>query len=235
MPTRFQILLGCFATAFAICSTCPADETARQPPKKLVVEVKVIEVATTKLKNLGFDWTQLDPGGVKHESIDEVLQSVATDGLTGFLEALRQNNLARVLAEPTIATLDGRPASFSIGGTQLDLVPVVLGNGHVRLEYRIELAVPQKEPTRIATKRESETRTQPFKLDSAAELELGKTCVVGRTKTNTQSEGGKSQETETLVFVRVDLLENHRLTTRTAGTTTTAAEYREVPRASISR
>jgi hypothetical protein len=212
-----------------------ADEPARQPPKKLVVEVKVVDVPTTKLKNLGFDWTRLMPDSVKHDSIDEVLQSAPAERLIGFLEALRQNNLARFLAEPTIATLDGRPASFSTGATQLDLAPVVLGNGHVRLEYRIELAAPQKEPARIATKRESEPGARPFKLDSAVELELGKTAIVGRTKTNTLTEGGKTQETETLVFVRVDLLEHDLTPTRTAGTTTTAAEFREVPRAPVSR
>jgi hypothetical protein len=235
MLMHFKIWLGCCAIAFAVCSTCFSDEPARQSPKKLVVEVKVVEVATTKLRNLGFDWTQLAPDGVKHESIDEVLQSAAADRLIGFLEALRQNNLARVLAEPTIATLDGRPASLAVGSTRLDIVPVVLGDGHVRLEYRIELAAQQKEPSRLGAKRETDAKTSPLRLDSAAELELGKTAVVGRTKTNTQSPDGKSQETETLVFVRVDLLEHDLTPRRSTGLTTSAVEIREVPRAPVSR
>jgi len=75
----------------------------------------------------------------------------------GFIDALRQYNLVKVLAEPTLVTVSGRPASFNSGGefpipipqglgttsiqfrefgTRVDFVPIVLGNGHVRLEVR---------------------------------------------------------------------------------------------------
>jgi len=195
------------------------DEGKPPEPKKLVVEVKVVEVATTKLRNLGFDWAQLGPAGARHESLDKILQSTATDQLFGFLEALRQNNLARVLAEPTIATLDGRPASLAVGGTQLDVVPIVLGNGHVRLEYRIELAPQQMEQTRPTNGRDTSGKPTPLRLDAAAELELAKTSLVGRTKTNMQTPDGKTQEAETLIFVRVDLLKSGVLPIGTAAGT----------------
>jgi pilus assembly protein CpaC len=75
----------------------------------------------------------------------------------GFLEALREDNLAKILAEPTLTTVSGRPAFFNSGGefpvlvpqalgtnsieykkygTQIDFVPIVLGNGRIRLEVR---------------------------------------------------------------------------------------------------
>ena len=75
----------------------------------------------------------------------------------GVLDALRQDNLAKILAEPTLVTVSGRPASFNVGrrdpvpvpqslgtisieykkyGTQVDFVPIVLGNGQIRLEVR---------------------------------------------------------------------------------------------------
>ena len=78
----------------------------------------------------------------------------------GFVEALRQNELARLLAEPTLVTLDGRPANFNVGGqvpiplqqalgvttvtyrsfgTMIDFVPIVLGNGMIRLEVRPDI------------------------------------------------------------------------------------------------
>jgi pilus assembly protein CpaC len=74
-----------------------------------------------------------------------------------FLEALRQDDLAKILAEPVLVTTSGRPASFESGGqfpiqvpqslgtisiqyknygTQVDFVPIVLGNGRIRLEVR---------------------------------------------------------------------------------------------------
>ena len=80
-----------------------------------------------------------------------------SNGFFGFLDALQQNNLAKILADPTITTVSGRPARFNVGGefpiivpsglgqstiefkpfgTQVDFVPIVLGNGNIRLEVR---------------------------------------------------------------------------------------------------
>jgi len=73
----------------------------------------------------------------------------------GILEAMREDKLLKILSEPTLVTLSGQPASFNVGGeipiltpqslgttsieykkygTQLDFVPICLGNGKVRLE-----------------------------------------------------------------------------------------------------
>jgi pilus assembly protein CpaC len=75
---------------------------------------------------------------------------------TGLLQALREEQLAKVLAEPKVIALSGRPAHFlsggqqavlsaqaSIGGpgvdfkdvgTELDVLPIVMGNGRIYLE-----------------------------------------------------------------------------------------------------
>ena len=79
----------------------------------------------------------------------------------GFLEALKRENLLKVLAEPNLVTVSGRPASYLVGGevpypqptgfgnisinfkpfgTQIDFVPIVLGNGGVRLEVRPQVS-----------------------------------------------------------------------------------------------
>jgi len=79
----------------------------------------------------------------------------------GFLEALRQYNMVKVLANPTLVTTSGRPASFKVGGefpilvpaglgtisieykpfgTRVDFVPIVLGNGNLRLEVRPQVS-----------------------------------------------------------------------------------------------
>ena len=39
-------------------------------------------------------------------------------GLQNFLEALKTNGLAKLLAEPRLVTLSGRPANFLVGGQQ---------------------------------------------------------------------------------------------------------------------
>lgn len=79
------------------------------------------------------------------------------DGLIGLLDALDERKVAKILAEPNIVAVSGRPAQFNEGGeipvlipqglgnlaveykpygTQVDFLPIVLGNGKIRLEVR---------------------------------------------------------------------------------------------------
>lgn len=80
-----------------------------------------------------------------------------SDVFFGFINALQQNRIAKILAEPNIVAVSGRPAQFNVGGevpilvpqslgttsieykpfgTQIDFLPIVLGNGKIRLEVR---------------------------------------------------------------------------------------------------
>jgi len=144
---------------------------------QVLLHVKVMEVSRTKLRTMGFDWAQVSGGNIVTSLASGLILpgvgagGVATSGTEtfffsiidgggsffGVLEALRQNNLAKVLAEPTLVTVSGRPAFFNSGGefpvpvpqglgsvaieyrrygTQVDFVPIVLGNGNIRLEVR---------------------------------------------------------------------------------------------------
>ncbi|MFN4257785.1 MAG: type II and III secretion system protein family protein [Gemmataceae bacterium] len=76
-------------------------------------------------------------------------------GFLSFMQALRNEGLAKILAEPKVVTLSGRPATFLSGGqqpipelsglgatgftlvpfgTQVTFLPIVLGNGRIYLE-----------------------------------------------------------------------------------------------------
>jgi pilus assembly protein CpaC len=84
-----------------------------------------------------------------------------------YIQALRQNNLLRVLAEPTVTTMSGQEASFLAGGefpipvtqgggtgaggtavtieyrtfgVKLNFVPIVLGDGRIRLKVSPEVS-----------------------------------------------------------------------------------------------
>jgi pilus assembly protein CpaC len=183
---------------------------------KILLHVKVLEISRTKLRNLGFDWVQLSAG--ISQSVSGVLPSLAQgqvisplmapgsatiragiasgSNFAGFLEALRENDLARLMAEPTLATLDGRPATFNVGGqvpiplqqalgvttvqyrqfgTQIDFVPIILGNGMIRLEVRPD--VTEIDPSL----RDSVTGVPGFRqrmADTAVELKAGQTMVI---------------------------------------------------------
>ena len=81
--------------------------------------------------------------------------------LLGFLEALRQDNVLKLMAEPRLITLSGQPASFLSGGeqaipvpaglgqvgvqfeefgTRLNFLPIVMGNGRIYLEVEPEIS-----------------------------------------------------------------------------------------------
>jgi len=181
---------------------------------KILLHVKVMEISRTKLRTLGFDWAQIsNGGGFISQGVSGILQApgtqVGTQGATvrfgivgsggsffGFVEALRQNELARLLAEPTLVTLDGRPANFNVGGqvpiplqqalgvttvtyrsfgTQIDFVPIVLGNGMIRLEVRPDIT--EIDPSL----RDSVTGVPGFRqrtADTAVEMKAGQTLAI---------------------------------------------------------
>jgi pilus assembly protein CpaC len=127
----------------------------------------------------------------------------------GVLDALRQDNLMKVTSEPTLVTVSGRSASFFAGGqvaipeagalgttgveykdygTRIDFVPIVLGNGYIRLEVRPEVSeLDYANGTTI-----SGTTVPGFKsrkADTGVELMGGQTlAIAGLVQSRTESE-----------------------------------------------
>ncbi len=144
--------------------------------QQVQLHCKVMEVSRTKLRRMGFDFASLSNGDYLFSSVSGLLSTgtatfAGSGGETmqfgvvgnnssffGYLDLLRQYDLAKVFAEPTLTTVSGRPAFFESGGqfpvpsgrdrdgnvtivwksfgTRLDFVPIVLGNGNIRLEVR---------------------------------------------------------------------------------------------------
>jgi pilus assembly protein CpaC len=145
--------------------------------QQILLKVRVLEVSRTKLRRLGVDWAYSSGGGdfalnsvSGILSFDEIGNFVTNnndsfafgvvdgnDSFFGFLEALQEHRVAKILAEPNLVAVSGRPAQFNVGGefpvlipqslgtssiefkpygTQIDFLPIVLGNGNIRLEVR---------------------------------------------------------------------------------------------------
>jgi len=195
---------------------------------QVLLHVKVMEVSRTKLRRLGFDWAKITGGNVVASTISGLITaasggSVTTSGddtfsfgvvdgssaFFGVLEALRQDNLAKVLAEPTLVTVSGRPAFFNVGGeipvlvpqslgsvsieykkygTQLDFVPIVLGNGHIRLEVRPR--VSEIDPSRTVTIGSvSVPGLRTREVETGVEMKAGQTlAIAGLVQLRTESE-----------------------------------------------
>jgi pilus assembly protein CpaC len=146
--------------------------------QQVLLHCKVAEVDRTKLRSLGFDFANLsESGSFFVSSVSGLISAVSNtartvnhagdtvsfgvvdggNGFFGFLEALRQDEILKILSDPTVTTVSGRAASFIVGGefpilvpqslgtvsieykefgTQIDFVPIVMGNGNIRLEVR---------------------------------------------------------------------------------------------------
>ncbi len=120
-------------------------------------------------------------------------------GFLGFLEALRQEGLAKFLAQPRLVTKSGRPASFLVGGeqavpvpaglgqigvqfeefgTRLNFLPIVLGNGKIHLEVEPEISnLNAANGTSISGTVVPGRDTQ--RINTTVELETGQTFVIG--------------------------------------------------------
>jgi pilus assembly protein CpaC len=156
--------------------------------QQVMLQVKIMEVQRGRIRTMGFNFLNLRDGSYVTSTPGSIatLASLAAPfggpaGVTGapgnatamfgvitnnnvfqgFIEALKQESLLRILAEPTLVTVNGRPANFLSGGefpilvpgglgtvtvqfkpfgVRLEFVPMVLGNGRVRLEVAPEVS-----------------------------------------------------------------------------------------------
>lgn len=156
--------------------------------QQVLLHVKIMEVSRTKLRQFGFDWGKITGQNVVMSGPGSLLTDYAqSDWITppgdlirtttpstfafsvvnggnafyGVLDALRQDNLLKIMSEPTLVAINGQPASFISGGefpvpvpqslgtlsiefknygADVKFVPIVLGNGKIRLEVSPKLS-----------------------------------------------------------------------------------------------
>ena len=274
--------------------------------QQILLNVKVMEVNRTKLRNMGVDWGHFSSSGTGVVSsvsglISEVAQvtrgaDTATpnveggpgvinnlgtvqfgvingrDTFFGFLDFLQQNRCAKTLAEPNLLAVSGRPAQFNVGGevpilipqslgttsiefkpfgTQIDFLPIVLGNGNIRLEVRPRIS----EIDPAASIRLQDIDVPGFKVrqvDTAVEMKAGQTFALAglvQERTNAVNRGvpylsdmpilgvpfrstrNEVEEIELLVMVTpefVDPLDRHQVPCGGPGTYTTYPSNRDL-------
>ena len=114
------------------------------------------------------------------------------------MEALRRNNLIKVLSEPTLTTVSGRAASFNVGGefpiivpqslgtvsveyrqfgTRVDFIPIVHSNGNIRLEVRPQVSEIDSSRS-ITVQNTTVPGLRSRWVDTAAELRAGQTLAL---------------------------------------------------------
>lgn len=199
----------------------------------IMLHTQVLEVSRTKLQQLGIDWNAGFGNDFVGQSVSGVISSgggtantvtstgadtfkvgIVNDGNSffSFIQALRTNNLVKVMADPTVVAIDGRPASFNSGGefpilvpaglgqvgvefrefgTRLDFVAKVRADGRIALEVRPTIS--EIDPTRNVTLAGvSVPGIRSRFVDTAVELRAGQTLALAgllQMRTEVQSVG----------------------------------------------
>jgi pilus assembly protein CpaC len=120
-------------------------------PIQVTLRVRIAEVSREVIRNLGVNWQALGTIG----SIGKLpaatltangigaaacatgtLFSIPCQGgnFNGVIDALAQDNLARILAEPNLTVMSGQSASFLVGG-QFP-IPIEQQNNAISIEYK---------------------------------------------------------------------------------------------------
>ncbi len=200
--------------------------------QQVLLDVKIMEVSRTKLRRLGVDWSYVSGNDFVVSSVSQLIDAVAGSTGTaasntgtvqfgivngdssffGVIDALRQNNLVKILAEPKLVAISGRPAYFRSGGelpilvpqslgtvsveykqygTQVDFVPIVLGENRIRLEVRPRVS-ELDEARGVSFNGNTIPGFRVREVDTAVEMYSGQTLALAglvQTKIETENRG----------------------------------------------
>ncbi len=153
---------------------------------QVILRVRVIEISRTKLQELGLDFSRASSDTMLPES------------LVRIVDVLRKEGVARIVAEPEIATLSNQTASLEVGsharvpvllgcskteiqdefhGTCVEFTPVVLNDKKIHVKLHIELCHPDKaHPPTVAGEFGPMFRT--VLINAEGDYESGKTDVL---------------------------------------------------------
>jgi pilus assembly protein CpaC len=136
--------------------------------------VRLVEMSRTVARDIGVNWQAMGSIGsfaVKFTTANAIAGtlagaaanqlSIGNSNVNAIVDALAQDNLARVLAEPNLTAMSGQAASFLAGGefpipvgqqnnqvtvefkqygVELTFVPTVLASGRINLHVRPEVS-----------------------------------------------------------------------------------------------
>lgn len=122
--------------------------------QNIAIKVKIYEVSRTKLRQLGIDWSYIDPEFSLVSSVSQIISAVnrntgvqasgstlafgvVDDGgrqFDSFIQTLERHSIAKLLDQPILVAQNGRPAEFLSGGEVPILIPAGLGTTTV--EFR---------------------------------------------------------------------------------------------------
>jgi pilus assembly protein CpaC len=114
-------------------------------PVQVTLNVRIAEMSRNVVRNLGVNWSALGSiGSIGHlpaltlnanaDTLACALPVCHAANFNAVIDALAQDNLAHVLAEPNLTVMSGQAASFQVGGEYP--IPVGQQNGTISIEFK---------------------------------------------------------------------------------------------------
>lgn len=190
---RCALMIACvLAGSVAVAEEKPL-KPAGDRPVAVYMELCQVEVDVLKLRRMGVDWKTLS----EHETV-----TGNPAWLRKQAELMRENDLARVNAEPRLTTIAGRKAVFDIATTRATLLPR-MAEEKIAVEVTLEtFDPPANEKGEISADSRGEPKTS---LTTKTACRPGQTVLLGQElSTKKNSAGEVTAETATLTFLMAD-------------------------------
>ena len=163
-----------------------------QAPVQVTLAVRIAQMSRTVVRNLGINWGAL--GNIGTIGTISPALTLATGlvgvgggapaptatsrgvGFNGVIDALANDNLAHILAEPNLTVMSGQPASFQVGGQ----IPIPVGqqNGTISIEFKPYGVILTFLPTVLGDGRINvHVRPEVSDLDPANGVQIGSGSV----------------------------------------------------------
>lgn len=124
------------------------NQVSIQSSIQVTLQVRIAEMSRQVVRDLGVDWAVLGnigkvgtlafatPGGAISGAFGSFGGTFVNQNVlaSGFIDALAQDNLAHILAEPTLTVISGQPANFLVGGEFP--IPVSQQNGSISVAFK---------------------------------------------------------------------------------------------------
>lgn len=154
-------------------------------PTQVMLRVRVAEMSKDVSKQLGFNWnvvnatdamtigfTVLNPNQL---AVPNNFRLTATEGATtvqSVIDALEEDRLVKILAQPNLTAMSGQTASFLVGGEFPILVPQ--GNGAIGIEFKTFGVSLSFQPTVLSDNRMSlHVRPEVSELSDQGAISIG--------------------------------------------------------------
>lgn len=204
-----------------------SDKSAPVSTRQILVRVQLAEVSLSKMRKLGFDFAVSPKNFVAKDAFQAFSSGnsfIYTSGtFCDLLDAQVKNKVARIIANHTILTHNGKEATFFVGGaidvanesegasnqpnylrfgTELKVLTTVLAGDRVALDLMLDIST-------LRDGEKSRRCIRDFKIDTSLEVQFGNSALLASSTLNKKGNGPDEEDSILLLVVTPEAFEEN--------------------------